>query len=132
MCEICIEWIIFIKLLSFHNLCKIISDNLSSQLLDSFVKQLVKIERYTTVEGHFLLHFSCMDSFLQGFCSSESAKKGVSRISERKVTKISDICLFCLYFQVFYVFNKINPSYLEFYTKSVSYNWNPWVTHFLH
>ena len=28
----------------------------------------------------------------------------------------------------FIVFNKPNPRYLEFYLKSVSYNWNPWVT----
>ena len=37
---------------------------------------------------------------------------------------------FYLYLQIFYIFEKQNPTYLEFYRKSVSYNWNPWVTHF--
>ena len=39
---------------------------------------------------------------------------------------------FCLYFQSFYIFNEQNPTYLEFNRFSVSYNWNSWVTHFLH
>ena len=41
-------------------------------------------------------------------------------------TKVRNVCLF------FYVFNKQKPTYLEFYRKSVRYNWNTWVTIFLH
>ena len=55
---------------------------------------------------------------MHGFCSSEKAKKGHSRISEGKMTKISDFVFFiwviflqkreifayfCLYLQIFYV-----------------------------
>ena len=36
--------------------------------------------------------------------------------------------IFCLYIQIYYDFNKKNPSYLEFYLKSVYYNWNTWVS----
>ena len=39
---------------------------------------------------------------------------------------------FCLNFQSSYVFNKQNPTYVEFYRKSVSYNENSWVTNFVH
>ena len=62
--------------------------------------------------------FFCGGPFLRGFWSSKMQKKGHSRISEEKMTKISDfVCFirviflqkreifayFCLYFQIFYI-----------------------------
>ena len=89
----------------------------------------------------------CRGPFLHCFCPSEKAKSAHSRISAEKMKKISDyvffilviflqrretFAYFCLYFQIFYVFNKLNPTYQQFNQKSVSYIWNPWVSHFLH
>ena len=47
-----------------------------------------------TVEGPFLYPFF-QGPFLHGFCSSIKAKKGHSRISEGKFTKISDYVFLC-------------------------------------
>ena len=68
--------------------------------------------------GHFSTKERNICLFLVIFSSSENAKKGHSRISEGKMTKISDFVFFirviflqnreisayfCLYFQIFYV-----------------------------
>ena len=60
--------------------------------------------------------------FLHGFWSSEKAKKNTHFCFIRVIflQKREVFGYFGLSFQIFYVFNKQNPTYLEFYTKSVT------------
>ena len=79
--------------------------------------------------------------FFARFFLRKSKQKEHSRIKEEKMTKISDFVFFIwiiVYLLIFVwtikysmnVFNKQNPTYLKFYWKSGSYNWNQWVTNF--
>ena len=63
------------------------------------------------------LHPFLQGLFLHDFWCYKKAKKGTLTDFRRK-------------FETLFWIYKPNPTYLEFYRKSVSYNWNPWVTHF--
>ena len=77
------------------------------------------------VRGYFHSFF-WKSPFLHGFCSSEKAKKGHSRISEEKtITKISDFVLFIwvIFLQKREIFAYFIPGFLYFILQIYSANY---------